>query len=113
MDLPFEDESFDGVISNGSLHEWEFPVRVFDEIHRVLRPKGRCCLTDLRRDVPLWKKWFVYAGTKPKEMRWGLITSLNAAYTLTEISELVRNSALYGGAVKPEFFGLCVFGQKD
>ena len=112
IELPFEDESFDAVISNGSLHEWELPVRVFDEIHRVLRPRGRYCITDLRRDVARWKKWFVYSGTRPREMRSGLVTSLNAAYTLTEMTELLRNSALRGGAVKSEFFGLCVFGEK-
>ena len=38
MEMPFEDESFDSVISNGSLHEWETPVRVFNEIYRCSVP---------------------------------------------------------------------------
>ena len=49
--MPFDDSSFDAVISNGSLHEWEDSKRVFNEIYRVLRQGGRYCITDLRRDV--------------------------------------------------------------
>jgi ubiquinone/menaquinone biosynthesis C-methylase UbiE len=78
MDMPFDDASFDAVISNGSLHEWEDPKRVFDEIHRVLRPGGRYCITDLRRDVGRLKRELVYVSTKQKEMRPGLISSLSA-----------------------------------
>ncbi|MBN1109436.1 MAG: class I SAM-dependent methyltransferase, partial [Methanomassiliicoccales archaeon] len=32
MEMPFPDGSFDLVFSNGSLHEWETPERVFGEI---------------------------------------------------------------------------------
>lgn len=112
MDMPFEDESFDSVISNGSLHEWENPIRAFNEIYRVLRDGGRYCITDLRRDVHPLKKAMVYLSTRPKEMRPGLITSLNAAYTLSEITELLRYSALYGATVTNDFFGLCIAGKK-
>jgi len=110
--MPFEDARFDSVISNGSLHEWESPIRVFDEIHRVLRKGGRYCITDLRRDVSFWKKAMVYVSTKPKEMRSGLISSINAAYTLSEITELLRNSSLKNATVQNDFFGLVIFGQK-
>jgi len=51
ISMPFDDSSFDAVISNGSLHEWEDPKRVFNEIYRGLRQGGRYCITDLRRDV--------------------------------------------------------------
>ena len=113
MELPFSDESFDCVISNGSLHEWENPIRVFDEIHRVLRPGGHYCITDLRRDAVRWKKLFVYSSTKPKEMRPGLRSSLDAAYTLSELPELICCSALCTASVKKDFFGLCIAGTKE
>lgn len=67
--------SFVTVISNGSLHEWEHPIRAFHEISRVLRPGGRYCITDLRRDVHPLKQAMVYQSTQPKEMRPGLVTS--------------------------------------
>ncbi|MDL2217940.1 class I SAM-dependent methyltransferase [Christensenellaceae bacterium OttesenSCG-928-M15] len=112
IEMPFENESFDGVFSNGSLHEWENPIKIFDEIYRVLRKGGRYCITDLRRDVHPLKKGMVYYSTKPKEMRPGLITSLCAAYTLPEITELLRLSKLHGTKVENDFFGLCIHGQK-
>ena len=112
MEMPFPDNSFDSVISNGSMHEWKNPVRVFNEIHRVLRPGGRFCICDLRRDAARWKKFFVYASTQPKTMRPGLLTSLNAAYTRCEITELLRVSALTNACVKEDFFGLSISGGK-
>lgn len=112
MAMPFEDESFDCVISNGSLHEWENPIAVFNELTRVLRPGGRYCVTDLRRDVHPLKKMMVYLSTSPREMRPGFVTSLNAAYTQGEILELLRHSALAGAKVENDFFGLCIWGAK-
>ena len=112
MDMPFVYESFDSVISNGSMHEWENPIRTFDEIYRVLRPGGRYCITDLCRDVSPIKRAMVYFSTKPKEMRPGLVSSLNAAYTVSEITELLRQSKLCDAVVTREFFGLCIAGQK-
>lgn len=112
MMMPFADESFDAVISNGSLHEWEDPVRIFNEIRRVLRPGGRYCITDLRRDAALWKKLLIYLGTKPKEMRPGFLTSLNAAYTTQEIGSLLKSSLLSAATVKKDFFGLCISGSR-
>ena len=38
--LVFEDNSFDMIVSNGSLHHWEKPVEAFNEIYRVLKPEG-------------------------------------------------------------------------
>ncbi len=112
MQMPFENESFDTVISNGSLHEWENPLQAFGEIYRVLRHGGRYCITDLRRDVHPLKKAMVYQATRPKEMRRGLVTSLNAAYTLSEITELLRHSELSSAVVSSDFFGLCISGKK-
>jgi ubiquinone/menaquinone biosynthesis C-methylase UbiE len=112
MRMPFADETFDAVFSNGSLHEWEDPVRVFNEIARVLTPGGVFCVSDMRRDVHPAIKWWIYSMTKPKEIRSGFLTSLNAAYTVAELDALIGRSELKRAATAKEFFGLSISGRK-
>lgn len=112
MHMPVPDASFDAVISNGSLHEWEDPGKVFHEINRVLKPGGQFCVADMRRDVNPVVKWMIYASTQPREIRPGFISSLNAAYTVKEISDVLGKSPLENVTVNKAFFGLLISGHK-
>lgn len=112
MLMPFDENSFDAVFSNGSMHEWEDPVKVFDEISRVLKPNGIFCISDMRRNVSPALKWMIYFSTKPKEIRPGFLSSLNAAYTLVELDDLLKRSSIKSYSIQKEFFGLCVKGSK-
>jgi len=48
--MPFESESFDLVTMNMVVEHLEFPVRVFQEVFRVLRPGGICIFHTPNRD---------------------------------------------------------------
>jgi len=110
--LPFENNTFNGVFSNGSLHEWENPLQAINEIYRVLKPGSSFCITDMRRDSNLLLKWSIYLSTKPKEIRPGFLSSYNASYIKEEIEEILKKSNVENYSVNNEVFGICISGKK-
>jgi ubiquinone/menaquinone biosynthesis C-methylase UbiE len=112
MESPLPDGGFDAVFSGGSLHEWEEPLRVFGEIHRVLKSGGRYCICDLRRDLPFFIIWFFHVSTKQASMRHGLKTSLQASYTKAELEKIIAASPLRGACIKTNIFGISISGIK-
>jgi arsenite methyltransferase len=52
-ELPFEDGSFDAVISNGVINLSPRKDRVYAEVARVLRPGGRAAVADIISETPL------------------------------------------------------------
>jgi ubiquinone/menaquinone biosynthesis C-methylase UbiE len=58
--LPFADKTFDMVLSTGMLHMVKDPVKIFQEIYRVLKPGGQAWIWDPARvssgiDKEKWK----------------------------------------------------------
>jgi ubiquinone/menaquinone biosynthesis C-methylase UbiE len=50
--LPFADNTFDTVVSTGSIHHWKDPVDALNEIYRVLKKGGIALLYDIMSDTP-------------------------------------------------------------
>ncbi|MFD7449604.1 class I SAM-dependent methyltransferase [Kitasatospora sp. NPDC059827] len=111
LTLPYQDDSFDHVFSSASLHEWADPVRALSELHRVLRPGGHYCVTDLRRDVDRVTFQFMKANIAA-DMRPGFRSSINSSYVRSEVEQLLRQSGLVA-EVKEVLLGLVITGRKE
>ena len=111
--MPFKDNTFDGVFSTSSLHEWSKPEDVFDEIYRVLKPSGKFCICDLRRDMNPFIKYLLKFFVKPKEIKPGFITSINASYTASEIEQILLKTNLKSFNIKTNPMGLSITGEKS
>jgi ubiquinone/menaquinone biosynthesis C-methylase UbiE len=51
-ELPFPDNTFDVVVSTGSLHHWKDPIAALNEVYRVLKTNGYALIYDLVRKLP-------------------------------------------------------------
>jgi ubiquinone/menaquinone biosynthesis C-methylase UbiE len=110
--MPFDDNTFDAAFTNGSLHEWADLRSTSDEIWRVVKPGGKIFISDMRRDMFALVRWFLWVNTEPKEIRPGLDSSINAAYTPQELRELIQGTRLERCTVTSNPIGLILFGIK-
>jgi ubiquinone/menaquinone biosynthesis C-methylase UbiE len=95
-DMPFEDGTFDLVTSSNTLHLIKSPTKMFNEIHRVLKPKGRFFISDFRRN------WL------------GIFTNhIRASFSPKEVKDLLSQSKLQDWKVKDYFFWLSIFSKGD
>ena len=98
--MPFQDNTFDFVVSSGSLHHWKEPVKVFKEVHRVLKTNGEALIGDLRKDAPKEEIDRMARKVDSFIMRWGLRHSIREAYTKDQIIQLLSRTAFKEGKVK-------------
>ncbi len=110
--LPFTDETFDFLFSNGSLHEWAHPQQTLGEIWRVLKPGGKFCVSDLRRDMNWFIRQWMVSTVRPASMRMGLMTSIAAAYTPPELRFMLANTQMKSAKLSANPFGLVITGSK-
>jgi ubiquinone/menaquinone biosynthesis C-methylase UbiE len=91
QDMPFEENTFDLVVSSNTLHLIKNPVKMFDEVHRVLKPQGKFFISDFRRS------WLVI-----------LSNHFRASYSPKEARDLLRQSNLQNWQVKDYLFWLSI-----
>ncbi|MFX1382071.1 MAG: class I SAM-dependent methyltransferase [Promethearchaeota archaeon] len=94
----FESKSFDAVISHDSLHHWVEPLKIFNEIARVLKNDGVLCIGDGRRDIGLGAKTIFNIAKLfiSKQMSYYWKTSIMASYTPDELREMLNQTDLKG-----------------
>ncbi len=106
-ELPFDTGRFQFVMSSFALHHWSDPMRVFDEIARVLAPGGRYYIADVCREVSPLQRLFAYASIPVVSLPFGsyrgyggYYESVRAGYSRAELREMVGRSALPAGEVR-------------
>ena len=82
-ELPFEDERFDAVISNGVINLSAEKDRVFDEAARVLKPDGRLAVSDILSEEHLPD------SIKSNEDLWA--ACIGGAMQIEAYTELIEN----------------------
>ncbi len=96
-DLPYPDQSFDGVISNSIIHHLPDPLTAFREISRVVRPDGLILIRDLMRpDTPQAAQALVdcYAADDTPYQKKLFYDSFLAALTIPEIEVMLAQTGL-------------------
>jgi hypothetical protein len=62
--------------------------------------------------MPFLMKWFLYIASKPKEIRPGLLSSINAAYIPDELKALLKDTGLADCEVTGNLIGVKITGKK-
>ena len=100
--MPFYDAEFDFIVTSGSLHHWKKPVEVINEIYRVLKPKCKALISDLRRDAPKEKIKNFASKIDSKLMRWGLMHSFREGYTANQIENIIKTTRFKKTQIREE-----------
>jgi len=121
LNLPFEDNSIDNVVSTFSLHHWSDPSRAFREIRRVLKPGGQLLIFDLRRDPRRFFYWLIVFATKivPFFLHTQALKRINepigsvlASYTPSELELFLSGTSFTNSSLKGDIGWFFLWGQK-
>ena len=108
--MPFGDGEIDLIVSNDSLHHWEDPLAVFDEIGRVLKEEGKCIVHDLKRPQQ-WTTRLATWGIRmmvPADFRAHYWNAIQSSYTAEELRAVLERSHLRGWHIVEDFMDLTV-----
>jgi ubiquinone/menaquinone biosynthesis C-methylase UbiE len=108
--MPFDDGEFDLVISNDSLHHWDDPLPVLNEMARVLKADGKCIVHDSKR-LRQWTarlvSWFIGIMI-PADFRVHYWNSIQSSYTPEELQAVLERSRLTGWNIIEDFMDLMI-----
>ncbi|GAB3880983.1 class I SAM-dependent methyltransferase [Microbispora bryophytorum] len=101
-DLPYTDGSFDLIVCQAAFKNFGRPVRVLDEMHRVLRPGGTAVIDDMSREAS--------RAAIDEEVRGMRLTRLNSLMTKMPLLALRRRAysrGLFARLAAESAFGTC------
>ncbi len=117
-DLPFGDASFDFVICTAAFKNFSRPVQALGEMYRVLQPKGKALVIDLRRDASraeinreverMGLSWINTLFTK-----WTFSQMLlKSAYTEQQIREFLSQAGIHKSRIQSSGIGFEIWMEK-
>lgn len=87
--LPFDDDSFDVVYSNGVIHHTPNTGQVIDEMYRVLKPGGKAIvMVYAENSLHYWRNLVLVLG-----LRQGLLTTHSMGDIMSRFVEMTENNA--------------------
>ena len=110
--LPLKNRSIDLVTCINTLHHLDDPLKLFNEIKRVLAPNGHLILVDFHRDIswPLAKLlnilWHIFF--RDKKAKRGFIESFLSSYTVNECKDFLEKSELEGWKIYTKAYEMWV-----
>jgi ubiquinone/menaquinone biosynthesis C-methylase UbiE len=118
-DMPFENETFDFIICVAAFKNFSQPVDAIREMYRVLRPGGKACIVDLRRDISFEdvndhiKNELHLTGINAFFTKWVFKTTLlKNAYTKAEIETLVSQTSFLRLKIVEDALGMDIWMEK-
>jgi ubiquinone/menaquinone biosynthesis C-methylase UbiE len=108
--MPFDEGEFDLIVCNDSLHHWQDPLQVFDEIAGVLKDDGKCIVNDSKRLQQRTARLFsrLIGVLIPAGFRVHYWNSIQSSYTAEELRALLERSRLQGWYIVEDFMDLMV-----
>jgi ubiquinone/menaquinone biosynthesis C-methylase UbiE len=116
-EMPFSDGAFDFAVCTSAFKNFPEPIKVLDEIFRVLKASGKALIIDMNKDVPIDKlnkfvdnmKLNLFDSYFTKQTFKGLAKS---AYTRNEIQDIVKESRFKQCEIRDEDIGFEVWLEK-
>ncbi len=112
--MPFADDSFDTVVSTGSIHHWKDPTAGLNDVYRVLKHGGYALMYDLVSDTPpsILKETAHEFGRLKMVLLW-LHSFEEPFYSCNDFESLARPSLFKEGKI--QFVGVmcCLILKKD
>ena len=101
-ELPYPDNSFDGLISNSIVHHIHDSLSALKEMGRVVKPDGMVLIRDLiRPETPVDAQAFVdrYAADDTPYQQKLYYDSFLASFTLAEVNQMLTQMDMPGAVV--------------
>jgi len=116
-EMPFPDGTFDFAICTSAFKNFPDPIKVLDEIFRILKASGKALIIDMNKDVPKDKlnefvdrmKLNLFDSYFTKQTFKGLAKS---AYSRSEIQDIVKKSRFKQSEIIDEDIGFEIWLEK-